>query len=159
MDKKVVELYTDGSSRGNPGPAGYGLILKYGRHEKEYSEGFRKSTNNRMELLAVIKGLELLTSPSQNVTVFSDSKYVVDAVEKNWLTMWVKKGFKNVKNPDLWQRYLRVSQKHTISMIWIKGHNNHAYNERCDKLAVNAALTPSAIDEYYEQMDKNSLGF
>jgi ribonuclease HI len=102
----MVIIYTDGSSRGNPGPGGYGVVLKYGQHRKELSEGFRKTTNNRMELLAVIKGLEALTRDGLDVTIYSDSKYVVESVEKGWLWAWVKKGFKNKKNPDLWQRFI-----------------------------------------------------
>lgn len=149
-----LELYTDGASKGNPGRAGLGLVLKYGPHEKEYSEGYRKSTNNRMELLAVIRGLELLTKPNQTITVFSDSKYVTDAINKKWILGWIKKNFKGVKNPDLWKRYLQVSRQHHITFIWIKGHNNHKYNERCDQLAVKAAEQPKLIDTYYEQLSK-----
>lgn len=135
----MVEIYTDGSSRGNPGAGGYGTILKFGKHEKELSEGFRLTTNNRMELLAVIKGLEALTRDGLPVTVFSDSKYVVEAVEKRWVFGWEQKGFKDKKNPDLWRAFLQLYRKHKVKFVWIKGHNNHKYNERCDQLATAAA--------------------
>lgn len=150
----TVELYTDGSSRGNPGPAGFGLVLKYGNFEKEFSKGFRRSTNNRMELLAVIVGLELLTRPNQTVTVYSDSKYVTDAINKGWIYGWIKKDFKNVKNPDLWKRYLQVARRHKVEFKWIKGHNDHPYNEKCDQLAVNAAKAPTKIDHNFEAMEQ-----
>ena len=134
-----LEIYTDGASRGNPGPGGYGTILKFGNKEKELSEGFRKTTNNRMELLAVIKGLEALTKESLHIDIYSDSKYVVDAVEQKWVFGWVKKGFKGKKNADLWQQYLELAAKHKIKFHWVKGHNDHPYNERCDVLATEAA--------------------
>lgn len=151
-----VEIYTDGSSRGNPGAGGYGVILKFGRHEKELSEGFRLTTNNRMELLAVIKGLETLTREGLNITVFSDSKYVVEAVEKRWVFGWEKKGFKDKKNPDLWRKFLQLYRKHHIKFVWIKGHNNHTYNERCDQLATAAADGKKLlIDTGYEAVQEN----
>ena len=153
MEPKV-ELYTDGSSRGNPGPAGFGLVLKYGTFEKEFSKGFRRSTNNRMELLAVIVGLEMLTRPKQHVIVYSDSKYVTDAINKGWIFGWIKKDFKNVKNPDLWKRYLKAARKHKVEFEWIKGHNDHPYNEKCDQLAVNAAKAPTKIDHNFEKMEQ-----
>ncbi len=135
----VVEIYTDGSSRGNPGPGGYGTILKYGKHIKELSQGFKRTTNNRMELMAVIVGLESLTKPGLEVVVTSDSKYVVDAVNKKWVFGWEKKGFAGKKNPDLWKRFLPAYRNHKVRMVWVKGHNEHFYNERCDELAVDAA--------------------
>lgn len=148
-----VELYTDGSARGNPGPGGYGLILKFGSVEKEMSGGFRKTTNNRMELLAVIIGLETLTRPVE-VEVYSDSKYVVEAVKQGWVFGWQKKGFKGKKNPDLWQRFLSVYPKHKVTFHWIRGHNDHPYNERCDVLATTAADGHNLqIDTAYEQGD------
>lgn len=148
----VVELYTDGSSRGNPGPGGYGVILKYGTKEKELSQGFRKTTNNRMELLAVIVGLEALTREQVEVVVYSDSKYVVEAVNQKWVFGWVKKGFKGKKNPDLWMRFLEVYKKHHVKFKWIRGHNDHPYNERCDVLATAAADgCHLLIDEAYEK--------
>ena len=150
-----VELYTDGSSRGNPGPGGYGAILKFGKHEKEFAEGFRLTTNNRMELLAVIVGLEALTKDGIAVTVYSDSKYVVEAIEKKWVFGWEKKNFKDKKNPDLWKRFLQIFRKHQVRFVWIKGHNNHPYNERCDVLATNAADGKGlAADKGYEAICK-----
>lgn len=133
----MIEIFTDGASSGNPGPGGYGVILRSGKHYKELSEGFRKTTNNRMELLAVIKGLEALKNPSE-VVLFSDSKYVIDAIEKGWVYGWVKKGFAGKKNKDLWLRYLDVSKLHRIKYVWVKGHAGHPENERCDELAVAA---------------------
>jgi ribonuclease HI len=135
----VVELYTDGAARGNPGPGGYGVILKYGTKEKELSQGFRKTTNNRMELMAVIVGLESLTRDGLDVNVYSDSKYVVEAVNQRWVFGWEKKGFKNKKNPDLWIRFLKAYRKHHVKFEWIRGHNDHHFNERCDVLATEAA--------------------
>ena len=141
-----VEVYTDGSSRGNPGPGGYGVVLKYGDVQKELAEGFLRTTNNRMELMAVIVGLETLTRPCQ-VLVVSDSKYVVDSVEKHWIDGWVRKDFKGVKNPDLWQRYLRAAKQHSVRFQWVKGHATHMLNNRCDVLATQAALKgPHRVD-------------
>lgn len=135
----TVEIYTDGSARGNPGPGGYGAILKYGQHERELSQGYHLTTNNRMELLATIVALETLTREGLNVMIYSDSKYVVEAVEKKWVFGWEQKNFKDKKNPDLWQRFLRAYRRHHVRFTWIKGHNNHHYNERCDVLATRAA--------------------
>lgn len=134
-----VEIYTDGSARGNPGRGGYGAILKYGHHEKELSGGFRLTTNNRMELLAVIVALETLTREKLDVDIYSDSKYVVEAVEQRWVFGWEKKGFAKKKNPDLWKRFLAIYRKHHVKFHWVKGHNNHPMNERCDVLATAAA--------------------
>lgn len=135
----MITIYTDGSSRGNPGPGGYGVVLSFKQHRKELSEGFRSTTNNRMELLAVIVGLEAITKPNAPVTVYSDSKYVVDAVEKGWLWGWIKKGFKGKKNKDLWLRFAEVYRKHRVAFQWVKGHAGIPENERCDQLAVQAA--------------------
>jgi ribonuclease HI len=135
----VIEIFTDGASSGNPGPGGYGVILRSGKYYKELSEGFRKTTNNRMELLAVIKALEALKNPNQTVTIYSDSKYVIDAIEKKWVQGWLAKGFKDKKNKDLWLRYLEISKLHQISFNWVRGHNGHPENERCDELAVAAS--------------------
>jgi len=135
----MVNIFTDGASSGNPGPGGYGTILTFKQHRKELSEGFKRTTNNRMELLAVIVGLEALKIEKQNVTVYSDSKYVVDAVEKKWVFGWVKKGFKDKKNADLWRRYLKCHAKHNVKFKWIKGHAGHPENERCDQMAVLAS--------------------
>jgi len=144
----MIDLFTDGSARGNPGPGGYGAILKSGVHYKEISGGFVCTTNNRMELLAVIKGLEAVKKPNSNITVWSDSKYVCDSVIKGWLFDWEKKGFLKRKNSDLWRRFLEVYRRHNVKFIWIKGHSGHPENERCDKLAVEASSLPTLdIDE------------
>jgi len=135
--RKQITLYCDGSSLGNPGPGGYGGILEYHGRQKEYSGGDTYTTNNRMELQGVIEGLKLLKEPC-NVEVVSDSSYVVKAINE-WLDGWIKKGFKKVKNVDLWQRYLEVSKPHQIHATWIKGHDGHLENERCDKLARDEA--------------------
>ena len=138
-----VTIYTDGASSGNPGPGGLGVVMKAGGHQKEISEGFRKTTNNRMELLAVIRGLEALKKPNLDVLVVSDSKYVVDTVSKGWLWNWLKTGFKGKKNEDLWQRYAQLHRVFKPKFKWIKGHAGHPENERCDELAVIAAKRPS----------------
>jgi len=139
----AVEIFTDGSSRGNPGPGGFGIIFRSGVHYRELSQGFRKTTNNRMELLAVIVALETLTKPGLEVIICSDSKYVIDSVDKGWVFNWVKKGFAGKKNADLWRRFLNIYKVHKVKFIWIKGHNLHPENERCDVLAVNAAMGKS----------------
>lgn len=150
-----ITIYTDGAAKGNPGPGGYGAILQSGPHYKEISQGFRLTTNNRMELLSVIVCLEMLKQDGCEVVVISDSKYVVDAVEKNWIGGWVKRGWKNVKNPDLWKRYLVVAQRHKVRFKWIKGHNGHQMNERCDFLAVEASVgTNLLVDSWYEANQK-----
>lgn len=147
----MIEIYTDGAAKGNPGRGGYGTILQYRGKEKEMSEGFRMTTNNRMELLAVIVGLEAIKKDGWNVKVVSDSKYVVDAVEKGWLQSWVKKGFKGKKNEDLWRRFLEVYNRHHVKFQWIKGHAGHPQNERCDRLAVDAAEgAVLKIDQVFE---------
>jgi len=134
---KKITLFSDGSALGNPGPGGYGVILRYGDSEKELSGAYEHTTNNRMELLGVIEGLKALKEPCE-VDVISDSSYVVKGINE-WLTNWVKKDFKKVKNPDLWREYLEVSKKHKINAIWVRGHNGHEENERCDILARTAA--------------------
>ncbi|WP_432710335.1 ribonuclease HI [Pedobacter sp.] len=141
----MINIYTDGAASGNPGPGGYGVILRAGNHYKELSGGFRLTTNNRMELLAVIEGLKAIKMPGKDVTVYSDSKYVVDAVEKKWVFGWVKTGFKGKKNKDLWLRFLDVYKQHQVKFVWIKGHNSHPENERCDQLAVAASKQTSAL--------------
>jgi len=147
----MIEIYTDGASSGNPGPGGYGVILRSGKYYKELAEGFRKTTNNRMELLAVIKGLESIILPNQDVMIFSDYKYVIDSIEKRWVYGWVQKGFKDKKNKDLWLRYLEVSKLHNIKFTWVRGHNGHPENERCDELAVAAGKQkPLLIDSVFE---------
>ncbi len=148
----MIEIFTDGAASGNPGPGGYGVILRAGAHYKELSGGYRMTTNNRMELMAVIVGLSALKSPGQQVTVFSDSKYVIDSVEKKWVFGWVRTGFKGKKNKDLWMRFLQVYRLHEVKFVWVKGHNNHPENERCDQLAVAASRnrTALAIDAEFE---------
>ena len=154
-----VHLYTDGSALGNPGPGGYGIVLEWvGKgYVKEFSKGFKYTTNNRMELLAVIEGLEVLKQGPLEVLVYSDSKYVTEAVEKKWVFGWEKKNFKDKKNPDLWRRFLKIYAQHQVRFKWIKGHNNHPQNERCDALAVHAAKT-LAVDRdfFYEQLKQTS---
>lgn len=157
MPNHSIIMYTDGAASGNPGPGGYGVVLISGNHRKELSQGYRKTTNNRMELLAVIAGLEALKLDNCNVIIYSDSKYVVDAVEKGWLFEWEKKSFKKKKNPDLWLRFLIAYRKHSIKFIWVKGHANNKENETCDKLAVAASQTNNLlIDDGYENQ-KNIL--
>lgn len=152
----TIHIYTDGAAKGNPGRGGYGVVLKSGPHYKELSEGFRLTTNNRMELLAVIKGLEEIKNKNSNVLVVSDSKYVVEAVEKGWLWNWIRIGFKDKKNKDLWIRFVNIYRQHQVKFQWIKGHNGHAENERCDQLAVAASeKSELLIDQVYED-EKNS---
>ncbi len=147
MDDSIIYLFTDGSSRGNPGPGGYGVVLKCGVHYKEMSAGYSCTTNNRMELLAVIAGLEAIKRKNAVVHIYSDSSYVVKAVNEGWLKKWLAKGLEKQKNPDLWERFLKVYQKHRVSLFWIKGHAGHPENERCDKLAVEAALSPELLED------------
>ena len=152
-----VHIYTDGSSRGNPGPGGYGIVMEWvGKpYKKEFSEGFKTTTNNRMELLAVIEGLKKLKMNTLKVKVFTDSKYVSDSVSKGWVFNWEKKGFKDKKNPDLWMLFLKEYRKHQVVFQWIKGHNNHPQNERCDFLAVEASKKPNLkIDKGFEASKK-----
>ncbi|WP_324677721.1 ribonuclease HI [Hymenobacter sp. GOD-10R] len=151
----MIHLFTDGSSRGNPGPGGYGAILRYGPHEKEITQGFRLTTNNRMELLAVIVGLEAITRPEIPVTITTDSKYVVDAVEKKWVFGWANKpDFGKKANEDLWRRFLKVYKQRNVRFHWVRGHNGHAENERCDQLAVASATRgPLLIDDGYELIE------
>lgn len=138
MSKKII-IYTDGSSLGNPGPGGYGIVMMAGNYRKDFKQGFKLTTNNRMELMAVIVALETLRIEGSDVEVYTDSKYVVDAVEKKWVFGWEKKNFNGKKNPDLWQRFLVIYRKHNVRFFWVKGHNNNPLNERCDELAVEAA--------------------
>ena len=142
-----IIVYTDGSSMGNPGPGGYGIVLVAGQHRKELSQGYRLTTNNRMELMAVIVALEALKIPQSTVTIFTDSQYVVNSVEKKWLFGWEKKNFAGKKNADLWQRFLKVYRCHTVSFKWIRGHDGNRENERCDRLAVAAAQNPHLLDD------------
>lgn len=147
-----VIIYTDGAAQGNPGPGGYGVLLTCGQHKKEISAGYKLTTNNRMELLAVITALEALKKDGIDCTIYSDSKYVVDSITKGWVFNWEKKGFKEKKNPDLWQRFLNVYRRHNVKFVWIKGHADIPGNERCDRLAVAAAQSPDLLtDEGYEK--------
>jgi len=134
---KQVTIFCDGSSLGNPGPGGYGVILRYGNREKELTGGDPVTTNNRMELMAVIEGLKALKEPC-DVTIYSDSSYVVNGINE-WLEGWVKRNFKKVKNPELWQSYIEAAKPHKIKAVWVKGHNGHPENERCDELARTTA--------------------
>lgn len=148
---KSVKIYTDGACSKNPGPGGYGVILKYGSKVKELSAGFKKTTNNRMELKAIIAGLSALKEKCQ-VTVYSDSKYVVDAVVKNWAQRWKKNNWYRNKdekalNPDLWQELLNLIDQHVVKFEWVKGHAGHKENERCDKIAVKAAKGQNLFDD------------
>jgi ribonuclease HI len=142
-----ITVYTDGAARGNPGPGGYGIVLLSGEFRKEMSEGYRHTTNNRMELLAVIVALEALKIQGSEVTIYTDSKYVADAVTKGWVFDWVKKRFKGKKNPDLWLRFLEIYKKHVVKFVWVKGHADNALNERCDELAVAASMKPDLLED------------
>lgn len=134
-----IEIFTDGSSRGNPGPGGYGVILRCGEHYKELSAGFPETTNNRMELTAVIVGLEAVRRPDAEIILYSDSKYVVDSVNKGWVFGWERKNFEKRLNADLWLRFLAVYRRHRVRFVWVKGHADNPMNNRCDQLAVAAA--------------------
>ena len=137
-----ITIYTDGAARGNPGPGGYGVVLLSGKFRKELSDGYELTTNNRMELLAAIAGLETLKIENSQVTIYSDSKYVVDAVEKGWIWNWVKIRFKGKKNEDLWLRFIKIYKKHQVKFVWVKGHADIPENERCDQLAVEGSMQP-----------------
>jgi len=147
MARPKITIYTDGAARGNPGPGGYGIVLLSGEHRKELSEGYKHTTNNRMELLAVIVALETLKIPGCEVTIYTDSKYVADAVTKGWVFTWVKKRFKGKKNSDLWMRFLEIYKKQLVRFVWVKGHANNPLNERCDELAVEASMKPTLLDD------------
>ena len=155
-----INIYTDGSAKGNPGKGGFGVVLISGNHYKEISQGFRHTTNNRMELLAVIVGLEHLKNINSEVQVYSDSKYVVDSIEKKWVFQWEKKHFKGKKNADLWKRFLIIYKKHKVSFNWVKGHAGHPHNEKCDYLAVEASEQPQLlVDEGYENSNGTNTIF
>jgi ribonuclease HI len=150
MSKQLI-IYTDGAARGNPGPGGYGVVLQWGDVVKEASQGFRLTTNNRMELLAVIEGLKLLKREGLDVVVYSDSAYVVNAIEKGWLNNWLRTGFKDKKNSDLWKEYAMLAKKHRVRFVWVKGHADNRWNNRCDQLATMAADSRDwLVDEGYE---------
>jgi|TARA_B110000881_G_scaffold168096_1_gene151459 ribonuclease HI len=154
-----IIIYTDGSAKGNPGNGGYGIVMMSGTHRKELLQGFRLTTNNRMELLAVIVALENIKKEGTSVTIYSDSKYVIDSVDKKWVFGWEKKNFSKKKNPDLWIRFLKIYRKQKVSFIWVKGHANNKENERCDTLAVQAADSKNLlIDQWYENNVANEGG-
>ncbi|MQL51032.1 ribonuclease HI [Desulfofundulus thermobenzoicus] len=153
-DLPEVDIYTDGACSGNPGPGGYGVILRYGKHMKELSGGFARTTNNRMELTAVIKGLQALKRPCR-VTLYSDSRYIVDAMTRGWVKRWQTNGWRRdngepAKNADLWRQILSLAERHRITWVWVKGHADNPYNNRCDQLAVQASQGDSLpVDEGY----------
>jgi len=154
-----ITIYTDGAARGNPGPGGYGVVLISGKHRREISEGFRLTTNNRMELMAVISGLEALKKPGSDVVVYTDSRYVADAVEKGWVFQWESKLFKKKKNPDLWVRFLKVYRNYKVRFVWIKGHSSNKENELCDRMAVEASGKKDLLEDpgYYSDTEENEL--
>jgi ribonuclease HI len=152
-----IVLYSDGAARGNPGPGGYGVVLLSGSHRKEISQGYSHTTNNRMELMAVIAGLEALKAENCMVTVYTDSRYVADAIEKGWVFTWEKKRFAGKKNPDLWMRFLIVYRQHRVKFVWIKGHSTIKENERCDALAVEASLGDQLMEDDGYGSDNSDL--
>lgn len=154
-----VNIYTDGAAKGNPGPGGYGIVLESGSLRKELSQGFRRTTNNRMELLAVIEAFKAIRKNNIEIYVYSDSKYVVDAINKGWLFNWEKKAYKGKKNVDLWKEFIVLYRALKPKMVWIKGHNNHPQNERCDQLAVEAAVQPNLLKDHgFEVQSKSQEG-
>jgi ribonuclease HI len=157
MSKQLI-IYTDGAARGNPGPGGYGVVLNWNGTIKELAQGFRLTTNNRMELMAVVVGLSVLTREGVDVVIYSDSSYVVNSVEKGWVFDWVKKGFKGKKNEDLWRQFLVQYKKHRVKFIWVKGHADNPWNNRCDELATAAADSRNwLVDEGYEREQQGGL--
>ncbi len=146
----MISIYTDGSSRGNPGPGGYGIVMLYKDQRKELSQGYRLTTNNRMELMAVIKALEALKNDKIDITIYSDSKYVVESIEKGWIWNWEKKNFKKKLNSDLWKTFIPLYKKFKIKFKWVKGHSGNIENERCDELANKAQERELLVDNYYE---------
>lgn len=161
MSQNEIVIYTDGAARGNPGPGGLGVVMKYGKHRKEISEGYQLTTNNRMELLAVIRGLETIKRDDLRVRIYTDSKYVSDAVNKGWVFQWEAKRFKKKKNVDLWQQFLELYRKYNVSFIWIKGHANIPENERCDHLAVEASQEENLPEDtgYVDNNDDSLISF
>lgn len=155
MESTTIQIYTDGACSGNPGPGGFGVVMKYKDQRKELAQGYKLTTNNRMELLAIIVALESLKKEKSEVEVYSDSKYVVDSINLGWVYSWVKKGFKDKANSDLWKRFLLVQKRHNIKFIWVKGHASNIENNRCDELAVAASKSKHLlIDEGYELSKK-----
>jgi ribonuclease HI len=154
-----IVIYTDGAARGNPGPGGLGVVMKFGKHRRELSEGYRLTTNNRMELLAVIRGLEALKRDDLTAKIYTDSRYVSDAINKGWIFNWETKRFKNKKNVDLWQLFLKLYRKYRVQFIWVKGHASIPENERCDQLAVEASYGTSLQEDtgYVENQDETLI--
>lgn len=149
----MIRIFTDGAALGNPGPGGYGIVLEFDKHRRELSQGFRLTTNNRMELMAVVIGLTSIKKTGIPVMIYSDSKYVVEAVEQGWLWNWERKNFKDKKNEDLWRQYIPLHHQFKPKFVWVKGHSGHPQNERCDQLAVEAANgLDLSIDMVYEQV-------
>ena len=161
MKDNEIVIYTDGSARGNQGPGGLGVVMLYGKHRKELSEGYTLTTNNRMELLAVIRGLETLKRDDLRITVYTDSRYVSDAVNKGWLFNWEAKRFNKKKNVDLWQQFLPLYRKFLISFVWVKGHASIPENERCDQLAVEASHSEKLLEDkgYVDNIDETLMSF
>ena len=159
MTDPEIIIYTDGSSRGNPGPGGYGIIMKDCKsgYSKEYSKGFKLTTNNRMELMAVIDALKKVKKEGHKILIYTDSKYVANPIEKQWLQNWKKTGFKNKKNVDLWLEFLTLFEKYKIKFKWVKGHNNHPQNERCDNLAFTASKNTKLFDDDGYNINLNEL--
>jgi len=157
MSNEVI-MYTDGSSRGNPGPGGYGVILMSGSRKKELSQGYRKTTNNRMELMGVIAGLEAMKKKGLNITVYTDSQYIVKAIKEGWLNKWLATNFaKGKKNKDLWVKFYNLYQQHRIQFVWVKGHADNLYNNRCDELATSAADGKDLLVDAGYEMDPDQL--
>ena len=159
-EKKIL-IYTDGSALGNPGPGGYGIVMKTsdGSLEKEFSQGYKHTTNNRMELLAIIEALKKIKKRDLPVEVYTDSKYVVDAFNQKWLNKWKAQRFSKTKNPDLWMEFDKQARDLDLKIFWVKGHNNHPENERCDRLAVQAAKSENLLpDEGYEKIQEKNKG-
>lgn len=161
MSQAEIVIYTDGAARGNPGPGGLGVVMMFGKHRKEISEGFKLTTNNRMELLAVIRGLESLKRDDLKVRIYTDSKYVSDAVNQGWVFNWEAKRFKKKKNVDLWQKFLELYRKYSVTFIWVKGHANIPENERCDQLAVEASNGTDLPEDsgYVDNNDESLISF
>lgn len=156
--KEPVVIYTDGACSGNPGPGGYGIVMIYKGHRKEMAQGFRLTTNNRMELMAVIVALETLKFDNCEVIIYSDSQYVVNAIEKGWLKGWIAKNFTKIKNPDLWIRFYKIFQRHKVKFIWVKGHASNVENNRCDELAVAASKSKGLLtDVGFEQIRESGM--
>jgi len=159
MHTDFIEIYTDGACRGNPGVGGLGIVMKYKEQRKELAYGFKLTTNNRMELIAVIVALETLKKENSQVIVYSDSKYVIDSINLGWVYGWAKKGFKDKANTDLWKRFLEIQKKHHIKFVWVKGHASNKENNRCDELAVAASHSKTLlIDEGYENLKQSKGG-